>query len=180
MDRDLLARWTATITNIAIVIGLLFVGLEFRNTTKAIEADRVDSITQSIIDGNALLLQTEGLPEILYKSYASPGELTPIDQDKLVSYMYVTYTQFRQVHQTYLAGLFPEDQWQSQKATIGFGFSSDFAIAYIEILRASEMDSDTLDVVYQSAVNAREYCKAPQNTCTGRFETPFSQNDTNE
>jgi hypothetical protein len=173
MDSDLLARWTATITNIAIVIGLVFVGLEFRSTTKAIEADRIDSITQAIMDGNQLLLQTEGLPEILFKSYASPEELTPIEEDKLISYMYVNYTQFRQVHQTYLAGLFPEDQWQSQKATIGFGFSSDVGIEYLDILRASAMDSDTLDVIHQSALSARDYCKSPDNLCTGRFETPF-------
>jgi len=177
MDSDLLAKWSATITNIAIVIGLVFVGLEFRNTTKAIEADRVDSITQAIMESNQLLLQTEGLAEILYKAYASPEELTPIEEDKLVSYMYVTYTQFRQIHQTYLAGLYPEGQWQSQKASIGFGFSSELGIAYIDILRSSAMDSDTLDVIHQSAINARDYCKSPNNVCTGRFETPFNKAD---
>jgi hypothetical protein len=151
--------------------------LEFRSTTKAIEADRVDSITQAIIAWNTVLLQTEGLTEIVFKAYASPEELTPVDRDKLASYMYVNYTQFRQVHQTYLAGLFPEDQWQSQKASIGVGFSSDIGIAYIDILRSSAMNSDTLDVVHESALNAREYCKSPDNVCTGRFETPFSKTE---
>lgn len=177
MDSDLLARWTATITNIAIVIGLVFVGLEFRNTTKAIEADRVDSITQAIIASNTLLLQTEGLAELLFESYASPEELTSIDRDKLVSYMYVSYSQFLQVHQTYLAGLVPEEQWQFQKAAIGFAFSSDLGIAYIDIMRASAMSSDTLDVVHQSALDAREYCKSPDNVCTDRYEAPFNKVD---
>ena len=99
MDSDLLAKWTATITNIAVVIGLVFVGLEFRNTTKAIEADRVDSITQAIIASNTLLLQTEGLSELLFEAYARPEELTPVGLDKLHSYWYVTYSQFAQVHQ---------------------------------------------------------------------------------
>jgi hypothetical protein len=175
MNSDLLARWTAIITNIAVLMGLGFVGLEFRNNTKAMEAERVDSITEAIISTNTLLLQTEGLPEIVFKVYASPEELTPIDRDKYATYLYVNYTQFRQVHQTYLAGLFPEDQWQSQKATQGFGFSSDIGIAYLDILRASAMNSDTLDVLYESALNAREYCKNPDNLCTGRFETPFSK-----
>jgi hypothetical protein len=169
MNSDTLSK----ITNIAVVIGLVFIGLEFRNATKAIEADRLDNITQAIIAGNALLLQTEGLSEILFKSYATPEELTPIEHDKMVSYLYVNYIQFRQVHQTYLADLFPEDQWQTQKSTIGFAFSSDIGIAYIDILRTSEMRSDTLDLVYQSAVNAREYCKNPDNVCTGRYEAAF-------
>ena len=99
MNSELLAKWTSTITNMAVVIGLVFVGLEFRNTTKAIEADRVDSITQAIIGNNTLLLQTDGLSELLFDAYARPEELTPEGLDKLQSYWYVTYSQFAQVHQ---------------------------------------------------------------------------------
>jgi hypothetical protein len=173
MNGEALAKWTATITNMAVVIGLIFVGLEFRSTTKAIEADRVDSITQSIIGNNTLLLQTEGLSELLYDAYARPEELTAVDLDKLQSYWYVTYSQFSQMHQAYLAGLLSEDQWQFQLAAVGFGFSSKPGLAYVEILRASEMNSDTLSLVYQSAVNAFEYCKQPDNICTDRYESAF-------
>jgi hypothetical protein len=40
MSDGLLTRWTGISTNIAVVVGLLFVGLEFRHNTRAIEADR--------------------------------------------------------------------------------------------------------------------------------------------
>jgi len=120
MNSELLAKWTSTITNMAVVIGLVFVGLEFRNTTKAIEADRVDSITQAIIGNNTLLLQTDGLSELLFDAYARPEELTPEGLDKLQSYWYVTYSQFAQVHQAYRAGLISEEQWQFQKAAAGY------------------------------------------------------------
>ena len=175
MNSDLLTRWTAIITNIAIVVGLVFVGLEFRNNSKSIEAERVDNITQAIIASNTLLLQTEGLSDLLFEAYASPEELTPKDRDKLTSYMYVSYSQFLQVHQAYLAGLVSEEQWQFQKAAIGFAFSSEPGVAYINIMRASAMNSDTLDVVHQSAINAHEYCKNPNNVCTDRYEAPFSR-----
>ena len=173
MNSDLLTRWTAIITNIAVVIGLAFVGLEFRNNSRSIEAERVDNITQAIIASNTLLLQTEGLSDLLFEAYASPEELTPVDRDKLTSYMYVSYSQFLQVHQAYLAGLVSEEQWQFQKAAIGFAFSSEPGIAYIDIMRASAMSSATMDVVRQSALDAREYCKNPDNVCTDRYEAPF-------
>ncbi len=50
MNSDLLTRWTAIITNIALVIGLAFVGLEFRNNTRAIEAERIDSFIEGVAD----------------------------------------------------------------------------------------------------------------------------------
>lgn len=177
MNSDLLTRWTAIITNMAVVVGLVFVGLEFRNNSRAVEAERVDNITQAVIASNTLLLQTEGLSDLLFKAYASPEELTPVGRDKLTSYMYVSYTQFLQIHQAYLAGLVSEEQWQFQKAAIGFAFSSEPGIAYIDIMRSSAMYGDTLDVVRESALNAREYCKSPDNLCTDRYEAPFGIGD---
>lgn len=76
MNSDLLTKWTAIITNIAVVIGLAFVGLEFRNNARAVEAERIDSFIQGSHDITALTIENGDLAEILYQAHASPSSLS--------------------------------------------------------------------------------------------------------
>ena len=64
MNSDLLTRWTTIITNIAVIVGLIFVGLEFRNTARAIEAERIDDFIGGNAEINSLTVESESLSEI--------------------------------------------------------------------------------------------------------------------
>ncbi len=59
MNSDLLTKWTAIVTNLAVVIGSAFVGLEFRNTTRAVEAERIDNFFALNAEINSVVVENE-------------------------------------------------------------------------------------------------------------------------
>ena len=170
MNSDLLTKWTAIITNIAVVTGLAFVGLEFRNNTKAFEAERIDSLAQGISDMNAVTFNNEDLAEILYEAYSDPDSLTGSRLDRAQHWMLTTYTNFTSVHLAHQSGLLPTEIYEIQKAGIGFAFSSDIGLDLINIIRSSGLGENLWEVVRESAEQARAYCTNSQNRCIARYE----------
>ena len=177
MNSDLLSKWTAIITNIAVVIGLAFVGLEFRNNTKALEAERIDSFVQGISDINSLTLENGGLTEILYQAYADPESLAGSDLDRAQHWMLTNYNNFMRVHLAHQSGMLSDDIYEVQKAGIGFAFSSDIGLRVIEIMRPSGLGENLWDVVKESAVQARTYCLDSKNACITRYEAARATED---
>ncbi|NCF21071.1 MAG: hypothetical protein GWP63_22850 [Haliea sp.] len=177
MNSDILTRWTTIVTNFAVVVGLGFVGLEFRNQTNALEAERIDSFVQGISDINSITLENEDLTEILYQAYADPESLTGSDLDRAQHWMLTTYNNFMRVHLAYQSGMLSDDIYEVQKAGIGFAFSSDIGFRVIEIMRPSGLGENLWDLVKESAVQARTYCLDPQNACIARYEASRATED---
>ena len=104
MNSDLLTKWTAILTNIAIVIGLVFVGLEFNANTKAVMAERLAGHEQSVIDVTMEIAQDPGLSDILYRAYSSPSSLSPLELDRYQNFLFVYHASFEQTLHDYEAG----------------------------------------------------------------------------
>jgi hypothetical protein len=102
MTSDLITKWTAIITNIAVIIGLAIVGLEFRNNTRAVEAERIDSLVQGIGDNNGLAIENQDLAEILYQAYEDPESLKGSSLDRVQHWLVASYSHFQRVHLAYL------------------------------------------------------------------------------
>ena len=170
MSDGLLTRWTAIITNAAIVVGLVFVGLEFRNTTKAVEAERIDSFIAGNAEINAILLENESLAKLIYSVHTNPDTLTEIDLDRVQTWLLMNYDSFRRQKLAHESGLFPDDVYQQQKDGIGFVFISDAGFELIDLFRASALRDTTWDAIYESAKVAQRYCLDSANSCMARYE----------
>jgi hypothetical protein len=170
MNSDLLTRWTAIITNIAIVIGLVFVGLEFRNTTRAVEADRIDSFVTGAAEVDSLVIENEDLAELIYRAYTDPALLTGTELDRIQGWMLMHYGNFQRQFLAHHAGLLPDDIYEQQKAGIGFIFSSETGLELIDIFRPTAMNNQTWEVISASAKEARTYCQNPTNKCMARYK----------
>lgn len=170
MNSDLLARWTAIITNIAVVTGLLFVGLEFRNNTRAVEAERVDSFIQGSADLEALLIENPDFARLLYESHANPDSLVGSDLDMVQSYLAMQADNFRRILLAHEAGLISDDLYEVRKVAIGFSFASDTGHELLDLFRASALNDKTWEVINTSAAEARSYCINTENKCTARYE----------
>jgi hypothetical protein len=177
MNSELLTKWTAIATNIFVVIGLVFVGLEFRNNTRAFEAERIDSFVQGISEINSVVLDNQDLAEILYQVYENPDLVTGSSLDRAQHWMLTSYTNFMRVHLAHKSGLIPDESYQIQKAGIGFAFSSDIGLGLIDIMQASSLGEDIWGVVRVSAEQARAYCLAPQNACVARYQAAKINSD---
>jgi hypothetical protein len=170
MNSDLLTRWTAIITNVAVVIGLGFVGLEFRNNAKSIEAERIDSFVQGVSDIITTTIESEGLAEILYQAHADPDSLTGPRLDRAQNLMLLQHNNFRRVYIQHQAGLLPDDMFEDERRAVGFSFSSDIGLNLVALFRASTLSGEVWDIIGESAEQARAYCLNPQNECLARFE----------
>lgn len=170
MNSDLLTKWTAILTNIAVVIGLAFVGLEFRNNTRAVEAERIDSFIQGSHDITALTIENGDLAEILYQAHANPSSLSGSDLDRAQHWMLMHYDNFRRTMLAHQAGLIPDEIYERQKIGTGFIFSSDIGLSLIASMQASALRDSIWETLNETAEEARIYCLNPQNVCVARYE----------
>jgi hypothetical protein len=170
MNSDLLTRWTAIITNIAIVIGLVFVGLEFRNNAKSIEAERIDSFIQGVSDIITTTAESADLAEILYQAYADPDSLTGPRLDRAQNMMMLQHNNFRRVYIQHQAGLLPDEMYEYERRAVGFSFSSDIGLNLVALFQASTVGGEVWDIIGESAKQAKAYCLNPQNACVARYE----------
>lgn len=170
MNKFTLGNWTAIITNVAVVVGLVSVGLEFRDNARALEAERIDSFVQAIGDLNSAMIDNEELSEILYQAYADPDSLTDSSLDRAQHWMLTNYNNFQRVHLAHQSDMLPDAIYDAQKAGIGFAFSSDIGLGLIDIMERSGMGEDLWGIVKDSAEQARAYCLNPNNSCVPRYE----------
>jgi hypothetical protein len=170
MTSDLLTKWTAIITNIAVVIGLAFVGLEFRNNTRAIEAERIDSFIGANADINSPIVENENFSEIVLKAHTDPDSLTGNVLNRIQEWMVMHYDSFRRQRLAHQAGLLSDGLYEEQKDGIGFVFSSNLGLELIDLFRASALDNEVWEAIDESAQEARKYCLNTSNKCMERYE----------
>lgn len=170
MNSDLLTRWTAIITNIAILVGLVFVGLEFRNNSKAIEAERIDSFIEGVSEHSTSILENDELSGIMYQIYANPDSITEARLDRAQHALLLAHNNFRRVHMQHEAGLVPDELYEYERTAVGFSFSSDVGRDLAALFRASALGGEVWDIIGESAEVARAYCLNPKNTCVARYE----------
>ena len=171
MDSNLITKWTAIITNIAVVVGLGFVGLEFRNNTRAFESERIDSFTQGSLDIQRMSVGDSELSDILLKSYSAPDSLTKTELDRAQHWLTLSYANFRRIHTAYLRGLIPTHIYEMERAGVGFNFASDIGVDVIDVFLASAaLDNATWEVLKETAEQARAYCIDSKNLCLERYE----------
>ena len=170
MNSDLITRWTAIITNLAVVIGLAFVGLEFRNNTRAVEAERIDSFIQGAANLDALVIENRDLAGLLYEAHANPDSLSGSDLDRVESWLILQADNFRRVQLAHESGLVTDDLYEAREVGVGFVFSSNVGREVIDLFRASALSDQTWEAIDASAVEARSYCLNPQNKCIARYK----------
>ena len=170
MNSELITKWTAIFTNLAVVLGLIFVALEFRSNTRAIEADRIDSFIGGAAETDSIIIENADFAEILVKSYAKPESLTDGEVARLEHYMLMHSDNIKRILHAYKAGLLPTATYETQRTGVGFVFASDPGLKLIEIFRASNLDDEAWEILSESAMEARSYCLEPENVCIDRFE----------
>jgi hypothetical protein len=165
MSSDRISRWTAILTNIAVVIGLVFVGLEFRSNTRSIEAERIDSFMSGWNDVYAALLQSDRSSEIYHRGYADPESLTAQEESVFNLYLQLSFNNFERIYRARNLGLIPDDIWESHRAGIGFAFLSELGRDTVRIMLDSGLNNPMWGVIDQSTKDALAYCLDDNNRC---------------
>ena len=165
MGSDRISKWTATLTNIAVVIGLIFVGLEFRANTRAIESESPDSFMSGWNDAYAALLQSDKGSEIYYRGYAAPDSLNPQEESVFMLYLALASGNFERIYRARELGLVPDETWESHKAGLGFVFLSEIGREHVRIMADSSLNNPMWRIIDQSTNDALAYCLNGNNSC---------------
>jgi hypothetical protein len=90
-DRSLKARtdrWLSLLANLAVLGGLVFVGLEIRQNTSQLRTDASYSITAAVNDLNAGLYSDPGLTDLVLRGEADLGALNATERARFDAYQF--------------------------------------------------------------------------------------------
>ena len=170
MDNDQLAKWTAIVTNIAVVIGLIFVGLEFRNNTKTLEIERLDHYAEGMRNNSLMLAKSGELANIFLKAHKEPGALTPEELFRYQQYLLGVSSHIERLTQYNDRGLLPDDLWEREIAGVGFMFSGEEGLRLLKVMDESNIDSTVWSAIGSAALEAKAYCADLKNDCMAPFQ----------
>ena len=111
MTERKLSTWVATaeiISAAAVVISLVYVGLEINRSTLESEADIQAELLTYTTQRRYLVIESNDLASLLAKGYADPGSLTPPERLRFQSYIELFYVAWERAFMTYDAGVLSE------------------------------------------------------------------------
>jgi hypothetical protein len=100
----------------AVVISLIYVGLEIRRTTLVSDADIQAELLSYTHQRRYLVIESADLSSILAKGYADPTQLSPDEVLRFQSYIELLYAAWERAYMTREAGIFSEElfgEWNS-------------------------------------------------------------------
>jgi hypothetical protein len=112
-----LNTWVAyaeVISAVAVVISLIYVGVEIRRSTLESDADIQAELLSYTLQRRYLLIESSDLSSLLAKGYADPSQLSPDEVLRFQSYIELFYVAWERAYMSKDAGVFSEelfDQW---------------------------------------------------------------------
>ena len=104
-------RFVSLGANIAVVVGLIFVGLEVGNGRAAAEAQAADGIADGFLQINLITISDSTMARIATVGRVTPDSLSDIDAIRYSMYLRAVFNQYHRVHRLYQSGLIPEEDW---------------------------------------------------------------------
>jgi len=107
-----LNTWVAyaeVISAVAVVISLIYVGVEIRRSTLESDADIQAELLSYTLQRRYLLIESSDLSSLLAKGYADPTRLSPNEKLRFQSYIELFYVAWERAYITTAAGVFSEE-----------------------------------------------------------------------
>jgi hypothetical protein len=112
MTERRLGNWVAIaeiISAAALVISLIYVGLEIRRTTLESDADIQAELLSYTHQRRYLVIESADLSSILARGYADPTQLSPDEVLRFEGYIELLYVAWERAYMTREAGIFSEE-----------------------------------------------------------------------
>jgi hypothetical protein len=170
MNSEQLSKWTAIITNIAVVIGLIFVGLEFRNNTNTLEIERLDNYTEGMRNNSLMLAKNGELARIFIMVNSDPEALSADEIFRYEQYLLGITSHIERLSQYRQRELLSESLWEREISGAGFMFSNDVGLRLLRIMDKSDINTPVWKILESSARRAKEYCIDINNECLAPFQ----------
>ena len=111
-----LNNWVAIaeiISAAAVVISLIYVGLEIRRTTLESDADLQAELLSYTLQRRYLVIESDDLALLLTKGYSDPSQLSPDEALRFQSYNELIYIAWERAHMSNAAGVFSDEMFNA-------------------------------------------------------------------
>ena len=119
MTERKLNTWVAiaeVISAVAVVISLIYVGVEIRRSTLESDADIQAELLSYTVQRRYLLVESNDLSSVLVKGYADPSQLSPDEVLRFQSYIELFYVAWERAYISKDAGVFSEELFDAWDA----------------------------------------------------------------
>lgn len=103
------------IAGAAVIVSLIYVGLQLKQNTRAMKQDSVKNIIESLRDATANLSQSEDKAEIAFAAFANPSSLTGAQKFRSYVMFQNLLSAFELVHFQQTEGALEEHHWSGQQ-----------------------------------------------------------------
>ncbi len=124
MNNRKLGAWVEIaeiISAVAVVVSLIYVGLEIRRTTVESDADVQAELLGYTHQRRYLVVENADLSALLAKGYADPTQLTPDEMLRFRAYVELLYVAWERAYLTMDAGVFTKElfgEWNQWFASV--------------------------------------------------------------
>ena len=118
MESGRASHWLVIASNIGVLVGLIFVGLEVRNSSYSVTAQSANSITSGYNEFNYIVAADPELARIVYLGIRDPERLTGPETYRAALMITGLFNQFKQLHTLYASGVISQTQWETAGSEI--------------------------------------------------------------
>ena len=111
MKTDRVARWVTIAANFGVLIGLIFVGMELRESRTASSIQAADAIADGFLQLNLITVQDSTAARVWVVGLEEPNVLSDVEAIQFSMHLRALFNQFQRVHRLYQSGLVPETDW---------------------------------------------------------------------
>lgn len=103
--------WVGIAANIAVLLGLIFVGLEVRNSRASARAQAADGVAEGFVELNLAIITDTMVARVWEQGTRAPETLTAGEQFQFFMHIRALFNQYIRIHRLYEAGLLSEADW---------------------------------------------------------------------
>ena len=102
----------AILANIGVLLGIVFLAMEIRDSRIAILAQTQDSVADGFLTLNLATITEPEIGLTFQKGLCEPEELTDLEAARFSMHMRALFNQFRRIYRLYEQGLLDEQAWK--------------------------------------------------------------------
>ncbi len=124
MNNKKLNQWLTLGANLGVVAGLIFLGIEINQNTRATIAAASEEITNQSLSYFALGMDNQVIARALYKQSVGE-ELDGFEQDQLWRHQFYNFRGFQNVFLQYRRGYLEEEEWSTYRLVLASRLARD-------------------------------------------------------
>ena len=130
MSIDLLANYADIISGVAVIVSLIYVGVQVRRNTRSTRSQTNQLAHESLASVSMEVAKSPQLTELTSKAMSDFDQLTTLEKYQYDMIMLTLFRRYENVYYQFCEGLLEKDLWQGYVGSILFYYHTDGGRAF--------------------------------------------------